>query len=137
MFDRSKVWAMVLLAAVFVAGAVAGWGLQAWADTRDPRRSGSRNSRTVDGIVGTLTAELDLNAVQQDSVRAVLLRRKAAMDALWETVHPKFDSLRAQMRSEIRAQLSPEQQAKYQEWTAEMDRRRHAGSGDSANQRKR
>jgi hypothetical protein len=133
MFDRSKVWAVILLAAVFAAGAIAGWGIQAWADTRDPRRS--RGGRSVDAIVSGLTAELELTAVQQDSVRAVLVRRKAAMDALWESVHPQFDSLRAQMRSEIRSQLTPEQQAKYQEWIAEMDRRRHGG--DSSSQRKR
>jgi len=134
MFDRSKVWAVFLLAAVFGAGAIAGWGLQAWADTRDPRRSRG-GSRSLDAMVANLTTELALTPVQQDSVRAVFLRRKAAMDALWERVHPQFDSLRAQMRSEIRSQLTPEQQAKYQEWTAEMDRRRHGG--DSSSQRKR
>lgn len=124
-FNRSKLSAVVLLLMVFVAGAVAGWGLQAWGDSR----GGSRRPRGLEGTVNYLGRELTLTPVQRDSVRAVFERRKPAMDSLWATVHPRFDSLRAQIRVEISAQLTPAQQARYRELIEAMERR-HKG-GDS------
>ncbi|MBI1967736.1 MAG: periplasmic heavy metal sensor [Gemmatimonadetes bacterium] len=132
MFNRSKAWAVALLVAVFVAGAVAGWGLQAWADSRNGGRG--RGPRGLDATVNYLARELELTPAQRDSVRAVFTRRKAAMDALWQAVHPRFDSLRTVMRAEIRAYLTPTQQARYREMIEEMERR-HRG-GDSTHQRK-
>src|SRR5437773_11667101 len=67
MFNQSKAWAAVLLAAVFVAGGAAGWGIAAW---RDPRGH--------PGGAAALANNLDdhprLAAAQQDSVRPVLAR---------------------------------------------------------------
>src|SRR5437773_11554686 len=76
MFNRSKAWAAVLLAAVFVAGGAAGWGIAAW---RDPR--GHRGG--PDAMVNYLDDPLRLSAAQKDSVRAVLARHPAEKEALW------------------------------------------------------
>ena len=40
---------------------------------------------------------------------------KPVMDSMWQEVRPRFDSARTVIRSEIRAQLSPEQQQRYEE----------------------
>jgi hypothetical protein len=37
------------------------------------------------------------------------------MTAVWETVRPRFDSMRAQMDSEVARHLTPEQQVKYRD----------------------
>jgi len=130
MFNRSKGWAVALLAAVFVAGAVAGWGFQAWADGG---RGGRRGPRGLDATVDYLARELTLTPAQRDSVRAVFVRHKPAMDALWKSVHPKFDSLRVQLRTEIDGHLTPEQLARHRQMVEEMEQRRR---GDSTRQRK-
>ena len=131
MFNRSKAWALALLAAVFAAGAVAGWGMQAWADNRGSERG--RGPRGLDATVHHLARELVLTPAQRDSVRAVFTRHKPEMEALWQSVHPRFDSLRAVMRAEISGQLTPAQQVRYREMLAAMERRHH---GDSARARK-
>lgn len=127
MFNRSKAWALGLLAAVFVAGLALGGAAQAWAGRRDG--SCGRPGGTA-AVVKDLTRELSLTAAQQDSVRAVFDRHRSEMEAVWKRVHPQFDSLRQVMRREISAQLTPPQQEKYKTLLAEHDRRRAAA--DSA-----
>jgi Spy/CpxP family protein refolding chaperone len=51
--------------------------------------------------------------MQSDSVRAVLARNRPAMDSLWHTMAPRFDTLRASIRAQIRRYLTPAQQTKY------------------------
>ncbi len=122
MFNRSKLWATALLAAVFGAGAMAGWAIQAQADDRGARD----RRRGTDAMVSYLAGELDLTAAQRDSVRAVFDRHRPAMKALWETVHPQMDSLRRAMRVEIAARLTPPQQRRYQALiAAQEERHRH------------
>jgi len=121
MFNRSKLWAAALLVAVFGAGAMAGWAIQASADDR-----GRNRRRGTDAMVNYLAGELDLTAAQRDSVRAVFDRHRPAMKALWETVHPRMDSLRAAMRVAIAGQLTPAQQRTYQKLIADQEaRHRH------------
>jgi Spy/CpxP family protein refolding chaperone len=124
MFNRSKAWALVLLAATFGAGIAAGWAMQAWADDR----GGSRGRRGPDAMVAYLAGELDLSAAQRDSVRAVFARHRPAMQALWESVHPRMDSLRRAMRDEVATQLTPAQQARYRELVAGWGQRHRADS---------
>src|SRR5439155_3087839 len=66
-------------------------------------------------MMDELNAELHLDPAQRDSVRAILQRHRTRMTAVWETVRPRFDSMRAQMDSDVARQLTPEQQAKYRD----------------------
>ena len=109
--NRPKLAAVGLLAAVFVAGGLAGWGGREAAD-RDERGPGGR--RGPDALVAYLTRELDLNGAQRDSVRAIIARHRPETDALWAQVRPRFDSIKARMRAEIDGQLTPEQRTKHQ-----------------------
>ena len=123
--SRSKAQAIALLAAVFLAGGAAGWGAAAWrADPRPPRRG-------PDAMVDFLDGKLHLSAAQRDSVRTVITRHHAETEAIWREVHPRYDSLRAEMRREINAQLTGPQQAAYARLIAEWEHQHQAG--DSAN----
>lgn len=120
MKSRPKLLAVALLAAVFAAGAVSSWAIQAWADGR-PGKPGLRGpERTVLFLAG----ELDLTAAQQDSVRAVFARYKGAMDNVWRDVRPRFDSVRALVRADVITHLTAAQQARYRELMAKKDEER-------------
>jgi Spy/CpxP family protein refolding chaperone len=110
MLNRSKLAAVGLLSAVFVAGGLAGWGGHEAAE-REARPRG----RNPEAIVGFLSKQLDLSTAQRDSVRAIFARHRPETDALWAQVRPRFDSLKARVRAEIDAQLTPAQRAKHQQ----------------------
>ena len=111
MLNRSKLAAVGLLAAVFLAGGLAGWGGREATD-RDGHRSGRRGP---DAMVDYLARELDLSSAQRDSVRAIFARHRPETDALWARVRPQFDSIKTRMRAEIDAQLTPEQRTRHQQ----------------------
>jgi Spy/CpxP family protein refolding chaperone len=126
MLNRPKLAAVGLLAAVFAAGGLAGWGghVAAERDDHRPRRRGP------DAMVEYLSRELDLTAAQRDSVRAIFARHRPATDALWAQVRPRFDSIKTRMRAEIDAQLTPEQRARHQQLIDKAEHHRR-GRGDS------
>jgi Spy/CpxP family protein refolding chaperone len=113
MLNKPKLAAVGLLAAVFVAGGLAGWGGRE-AVERDDRGMGP-GRRGPDAIVAYLSRELDLNAAQRDSIRAIFTRHRPETDALWAQVRPRFDSIKTRMRAEIDAQLTAEQRTKHKQ----------------------
>jgi Spy/CpxP family protein refolding chaperone len=129
MLNRSKLAAVTLLAAVFLAGGLAGWGGHEAAE-RDDHGRGPRR-RGPDAVVAYLAKKLDLTPVQRDSVRAIIARHQPETDSLWAQVRPRFDAIKARMRSEIDAGLTPEQRARHQQLIdkAEHQRRERGDSG--------
>jgi len=123
--DRSKLWAVALLLAALVVGGAAGWGARG-----TNVRPCTPKFRDIGGMVALLDKELDLSATQQDSVRAIFQRHRAGMEAIWRSVHPRYDSLRAVLEAEINAQLTPSQQRRHRELQDRMARERRAA--DSA-----
>lgn len=111
MLNKPKLAAVALLAAVFAAGGLAGWGGHeaAGRDDHRPRRRGP------DAMVNYLTRELELSDAQRDSVRAIFTRHRPETDSLWARVRPRFDSIKTRMRAEIDAQLTPEQRVQHQQ----------------------
>ena len=112
MLNRSKLAAVTLLAAVFLAGGLVGWGGHEAAERdegRGPRRRGP------DAMVGFLQRELKLSDLQRDSVRAIFQRHRPETDSLWARVRPQFDSIKSRVRAEIDAQLTPEQRTRHQQ----------------------
>ena len=112
-----------LLAAVFLVGLLTGAGVSAWADRAGDDHGG--RARGPKGYLARLTDELDLTAAQQDSVRAILDRYEPSFDSLWHETRPRFETLRAGVRSEVRTQLTPEQRTEYD---ALVERRRRDAS---------
>lgn len=117
---RSRLSAAGLLLAVFALGAVAGHYGPSLVEHR--AAGASRLARGLEGILTRLNTELQLSTTQQDSIRAILHRHGPAMDSMWREVRPRFDSLRDVVRSEIRSQLTPDQQRKYTEMNERRDR---------------
>jgi hypothetical protein len=115
MFNQSNARAIGLLAAVFVAGGTLAWGFDEWMG--DSKRGGRR--RGTDAMVEFLDRKVDLRPAQRDSVRAVFVHYRAAMDAIWAEVHPRVDSVRELMRAEISAQLDSAQRERYARLIAE------------------
>ncbi|HYT03429.1 MAG TPA: hypothetical protein VEM13_00950 [Gemmatimonadales bacterium] len=113
MLNRSTTWAVLLLAATLVTGIVVGASARALWVRR--AAASAAPSRGPDRMLASLTEELHLSAVQHDSVGAVLQRHWARMNAVWETVKPKFDTIRADMDSEVVRQLTPTQAAQYRD----------------------
>lgn len=129
MLNRSKLAAVTLLAAVFLAGGLVGWGGHEAAE-RDEARGFRR--RGPDAMVEYLHRELKLSDAQRDSVRAIFARHRPETDSLWARVRPQFDSIKTRMRAEIDAQLTPEQRTLHQQL---IERAEHHGRESSRDQR--
>jgi len=112
MLNRSKLAAVTLLAAVFLAGGLVGWGGHEATEREEGR--GARR-RGPDAMVEYLSRELKLSDAQRDSVRAIFQRHRPETDSLWARVRPQFDSIKTRMRAEIDAQLTPEQRTRHQQ----------------------
>lgn len=126
MINRSKTLAASLLAATFVLGVAVGAGaVTAWGSDDRPEPPDRRERPSYSEI---LAQELTLTAVQRESVEVILGRREAAMHQLWQDFGPRFDTLRMQIRDEIRGVLDSTQTEKYEELILRSERRR--GEGD-------
>ena len=125
MLNRSKLAAVALLAAVFIAGGAAGWGLREGTGHDGRGRGGGRGP---DAMVAYLGRELKLTPAQSDSVRAIFARHRPEIEALWAQARPRFDSIKTRVRAEIDAQLTPEQRARHQRLVEESE---HHRRGDS------
>ena len=105
-----KPWkALILLAAVFLTGAVVGGAVVEWEPWEHD------HGRNANGMMAHLTEELGLTEPQQDSISAVLERWRPQMDSAWAEVRPRIETVRARIRSDIAAQLTDAQRAKYEE----------------------
>lgn len=104
MMTKSKWSAALLLVATFVLGALTGGAALATAD-----RGESEWRRPSGGMVERLAVQLDLDASQQDSVRAILERH-----------HDEFIGIRDQIGTEIRAVLTEEQLQRFESMQSEM-----------------
>jgi len=119
MLKRSKALAASLLGATFLLGiAVGAVAMAAWDDDDGDRPSRSRERVSYSE---RLAEQLNLTPVQQESVTVILERRQEAMHGMWQQMHPRFDSLRVQIRNEILAVLDEEQQAAYQRLISRSD----------------
>ncbi|HSR16121.1 MAG TPA: periplasmic heavy metal sensor [Gemmatimonadales bacterium] len=128
---QSRLKAVGLLLAVFALGALAGAAGRSWAEHGQAERS--TPPRVREGFLTRMTTQLELTEAQQDSIRDILRRHDPAMDSMWSEVRPRFDSLRTVVRSEIRAQLSPDQVEKYNQMLEQREqeyRQRRAANRD-------
>jgi hypothetical protein len=131
MLNRSTTWAVMLLAATFVAGIAVGAGGRAlW--VRHAAAAAPERARGIDLMMGDLNEELRLTPAQSDTVRAVLQRHWTRMSAVWETVRPRFDTMRAEMDAEVSRHLTPEQQLKYRDHVTRYRHQRDQDRTDSS-----
>jgi hypothetical protein len=110
---------MTLLIVVLLAGGVMGWvAHQLSTPSQEPA------ARGVDALMSRYTRELNLDAGQQDSVRSILVRRQRETRLIWQDVHPRYESVRSRAKSEIEAQLRPDQKTLFEQLIFEEDRER-------------
>jgi Spy/CpxP family protein refolding chaperone len=119
--------AAVLLLATFVLGAAAGAGLMAYASRTPPLPPAQGRAAWY---LHHLTRNLDLTAVQQDSVKAVLDRYTPAMDSLMSEIRPRLDTVRTAMRAEIARFLDPAQEKEFDAMRQKHERDRLAGGSN-------
>jgi hypothetical protein len=75
-------------------------------------------------LVHRLARQLDLDESQRVRVEAVVRRTHEEMQALRGQLHPRLEELMEKGRSEIRAGLRPDQQARFDEIVSERRHRR-------------
>lgn len=75
-------------------------------------------------LVHRLARQLDLDESQRVRVEAVVRRTHEEMQALRRQLHPRLEELMEKGRSEIRAGLRPDQQARFDEIVSERRHRR-------------
>jgi hypothetical protein len=120
---RIKLWAGVIL--VFVSGLVIGslaTGHFLRAHVREFVDGGP--VRANKHIVSRLTNRLDLTEEQAAAIEEIRLRTESRMGEITEDFFPQMEGLMEGQVKEIRAVLTEEQRAKYDE-RAEKLRRRH------------
>ncbi|MGH9814256.1 MAG: hypothetical protein ACRD4T_14080, partial [Candidatus Acidiferrales bacterium] len=71
-----------------------------------------------------LTNELKLSAEQQQQLGPILDETATSYEAIRERVRPEYDQVRQQSRDRIRAILTPEQKARFEELVQQMDEER-------------
>jgi hypothetical protein len=121
LMNRSKVLALALLAAVFVAGGLVGIaGSGAWrghrasvADRRDHRETMSYADR--------LQRDVNLTQAQHDTVEQIVTGYQGHMDRIWAEIRPRMDSLRDDIRAQIMMVLDSTQQVRYRALIARSD----------------
>lgn len=121
---------LLLLAAAFLFGG--GVGLITGMQVGDGHDRGHSHGRGGRAHLERLQRELDLTPGQRDSVRAILERHRPGFDSVWAETRPRYETLRDRVRSDIRAQLDPDQQRRYDDMIARLDAARRAREEDNA-----
>ena len=129
MTNSTHTSALLLLSAFLLGAAAGGAALALYG--RSPQMGPGRPGGSS-GYLSRLEKDLNLTPVQRDSVGAILERFEPRMDSIWQEVRPRFETLRGELRSDINAQLTPEQQRHYAELLERHDARRR-NSKDSSN----
>jgi len=118
--NKSKLYAVGLLVAVFAAGIAVGTGVSAAASDRGTRRTRD-GDRRQEGYAERLERELQLAPAQKDTVDQILARYQDSMTVLWGSMRPRTDSIRVGVRNDIMNALSPSQQTQYRDFIHRSD----------------
>jgi len=133
MLNRSRLWAMTLLLAVFAAGVAIGgptWnalsndgqderGRRESTDQRDRGRSDGDGHSYSDH----LQEAVNLTAHQRSAVDSILNESQSEMRDVWRGMRAQIDTLRQGVSVEIMQLLDEEQQMRYRELIARSNRR--------------
>jgi len=106
--------ATLLLVSVFLAGGLAGAATMAVVE-KQRHDEHAENPPPRPGYAERLTTELSLTSEQRQAVEEILRRHEPRMDSLWRAMRNSAEvaAVRQSIRSEIRSQLTTEQQERY------------------------
>lgn len=129
---RERLWFGAFVLLVFVMGLAAGIAVDRYTRARPepPFGRGPLGGRPPAAavLVERLDRELNLSADQQRQLESVLQRNRQRMQAFQASTREEFETLRRELDAEIRAILTPEQRAKFDE-RASRRRRPFPGGG--------
>jgi Spy/CpxP family protein refolding chaperone len=116
-----KIW--LALVSVFALGCVTGFSI----DSVYRLRAGARRpaeGRKEEAVFERMKRDLNLNEQQATQIRAILDDTRDDYRQLRAECKPRYDAVRKNARTKIRALLTPEQQQKFDAKIAERDARR-------------
>jgi Spy/CpxP family protein refolding chaperone len=105
MNTKYKFWIVVSLIAVFGIGLATGYFSERYIVHKRQESRRPPHFPTVE----SLAKDLDLTQDQQDRVREVFRKNEERLKAFGEDFHKRIDKIRAELKSEVDAILSPEQ----------------------------
>jgi len=114
---KIKPW--LVLALVFLAGVVFGVVATRVAVRHFVRVAISQPDRLRERIERDLTRQLKLNAQQRPQVHAALVRAHERLQALRAEFQPRFVEILNDARTEITAELTPKQRARFEKFREE------------------
>lgn len=132
---RLKIWLVIV--GVFLLGSVTGAALDSFyrmraSNERGGHERGGRRDRK--DMFEEMKRDLNLTDQQATEIRAILEQTRNEYRQLRTETKPRFDAIRQQGRTRIRALLNPEQQQKFDAKVAERDAKRN---GEHRNGRER
>jgi len=120
---RLKIWLVVV--GVFILGGITGASL---GSLYRMRAGGSERSmherRSKEDVFKRMKSDLNLSEQQATEISAILDQTRNEYRQLRTEVRPRYDAVRQNARTKIRALLTPEQQQKFDAQVAEHDARR-------------
>lgn len=122
---RMRIILWVVIVGVFVLGCVTGASLDSLYRARAGGARGEmRGPHGPDQMVEKMRRDLNLNDQQSQQIRAILDDTRNQYKSLHTEVRPRYDAIRQQARTRIRAVLTPEQQPGFDAMVAERDAKR-------------
>ena len=137
---RARALSFALLAAVFVAGGLAGAAAdRVLADrgARDRREHGDRGRHGRHGLEAAVFDRLDLDARQRAEAERIFERRRHEAAAVWDEMKPRLQRILDGTRADLARVLTPEQLADYDRLVAERQRRMDGRFKDDGDREKR
>lgn len=133
-FGRLRLLGVALLAATFIAGALAGAAVDRVLSADPPQSVDRGRERGRDGKGGGddhrrsyVIDRVELSDAQRDAIDEILQERSARMRATWREVEPRLEAITDSARMEIMQVLTPEQRAEYERKLKERRRSDEGG----------
>ncbi|MBD0371373.1 MAG: hypothetical protein ICV60_11095 [Pyrinomonadaceae bacterium] len=123
-----KIWLAVV--GVFILGCITGVSLDSVYRLRAGNERAERRKNGTEEVFERMKRDLNLNEQQATQIRAILEQTRDEYRQLRAEVRPRYDTVRQNARTKIRALLTPEQQQKFDARVAERDARRDDEKSD-------
>lgn len=112
LFGRMRMLGVALLAATFIAGALAGAAVDRVLSADEPERvERDRNGHRDRSYI---IERVEMSEEQRNTIELILEDRSERMRAVWREVEPRMDAITDSARMEIMGVLTPEQRAEYE-----------------------
>jgi hypothetical protein len=133
--NRARIWFSLFVLAVFCVGLsfgvilgrrMVGPGMRGFANFGPPGPGAGRRGAPPGVLLDRLDRELSLTGDQRARIAEVLEASRNRLDRLQQETHNRLESEQRSLREDIRKELTPDQQSRFDRWIAAT---RPAGSG--------